>query len=137
VPDAGAAKAAPTVLAARTNPTVDAGAPAASPRLAAAAVGGAARMAASAPPQDDVLALPTDPSSGPAQQAIQPGGVAAAMAKPHSTDGPPSEPQATAARTELSATGEKVRTEPADQSDKHSSGDAGGGGRGHGAVSDR
>ena len=111
-------------------------------------------MAASAPPQDDVLALPTDPSSGPAQQAIQPGSVAAAMAKPHSTDGPPSEPQATAARTELSATGEKVRTEPADrpvpstspkrsdnhsdnQSDKHSSGDAGGGGRGHGAVSDR
>ena len=73
-------------------------------------MGGAARMAASAPPQDDVLALPTVPSSGPAQQALQPGGVAAAMAKPHSTDWPPAEPQATPSRMELSATGEKVRT---------------------------
>jgi DNA-directed RNA polymerase specialized sigma24 family protein len=153
-PGAGAAKAAPADLAARSNPTAGAGAPAALPRLQAAAVGGATRKPATAPPQDDALALPTDPSSGPAQRAIQPGGVAAAMVAPHSTGGSSSEPQSTDARTELSATDEKARREPTarpapstshersdkrsdNHSDNHGNDDARGDAGGHGEVPDR
>jgi hypothetical protein len=120
------------------------------PRLQAAAGGGATRKAATAPPQDDALAVPTDPSSGPAPRAVQPGGIAAAVVAPHSTGGSSSEPQATDARTELSATGEKARSQPTDRpapstspkrsdenSDKHGNTDTRGDDSGHGEVADR
>jgi len=145
-----AAKVTPTDLAARTSPTANSGAPAALPRLQAAAGGGATRKAATAPPQDDALALPTDPRSGPAQRAIQPGGVAAAVVAPQSTDGSSSEPQYTDARTELSATGEKARSQPTDRpapstshkrsdenSDKDADNDTRGDASGHDEVADR
>jgi len=120
--------------------TWSSGAPAALARLQAAAGGGATRKAATAPPQDDALALPTDPRSGPAQRAIQPGGVAAAVVAPQSTD----------ARTELSATGEKARSQPTDRpapstshkrsdenSDKDADNDTRGDASGHDEVADR
>ena len=147
---AGAAKGAAPDVAARRGPTADAGAPAALPRLQAAAGGGATRKAATAPPQDHALALPTDPSSGPAPRAVQPGGIAAAVVAPHSTGGSSSEPQATDARTELSATGEKAWSQPTDRpapstspkrsdenSDKHGNNDTRGDDSGHGEVADR
>jgi hypothetical protein len=143
-PGAGAAKPSPADLVAGTNPSVDAGAPAALARLQAAAGGGATRKAATAPPQDDTLALPTDPSSGPAQRAVPLGGIAAAVVAPRSTERS-SEPRASDARTELSATGEKARSRPTgrsapstshERSDENSD-KRGDDASGHGEVSDR
>jgi hypothetical protein len=146
-PGAATAKERPTGLVARSNPAVDTRAPAEFPGLQAAAVGGATRMAATVPLQDDVLALPSAPSGGPAEAALRPVGITAAITTSQSTGRSPAEPQATLAGTELSSTGEeKARSEPSGRavpsashkrSGKHSDRDARDAGRGHGSAADR
>jgi RNA polymerase sigma-70 factor, ECF subfamily len=106
-PPAANAKKAPSGLVALSNPTVDSGAPADLQGRQAATDGGATRMAASVPVQDDALPLPTVPSSVQAETALRPVGTAPALTKPRSIDHPPAEPQAAHPTARLSPIGEK------------------------------